>query len=262
LLDRRQLDLEPVEVLGAMLRGLSIDTHPKAALDLSRLSELKTLSANWSNVSHNFDHAPPLEQLRLGAYPERTLEALNDQTALRELVLDDRPRVTSLQGLGCWQTLRNLAVQGASALQDFEGLWGGSHLQSLNLLKCQKLQRVDFIEAMGALLHLNISECGEVESLAPLSHALGLEKLELYGSTRIVDLDLRPLLALDRLRMLRIKSKKEYVPTVEDVKRGLDLEGRPPSMRRVLGRFRPVSHALSQALRTGVMWNAITGGGE
>jgi internalin A len=62
------------------------------------------------------------------------------------------------------------------------------------------------------LSFLGASDCREIDSLGPLISLENLEVLYAFGTTRIVDNDLSPLLALPRLREVRLKDRREYKP--------------------------------------------------
>jgi hypothetical protein len=48
LLDRRIADLEPIARLAGSLQKLSIRAHPEAELDLSVLTNLRSIAGEWS----------------------------------------------------------------------------------------------------------------------------------------------------------------------------------------------------------------------
>jgi hypothetical protein len=75
------------------------------------------------------------------------------------------------------------------------------------------------------LRFLGISECGEVESLAPIGSLDQLEVLYAWGSTRIVDGDLSPLARLPRLKELSVRDRRDYKPRVADLLSALANQG-------------------------------------
>ena len=64
---------------------------------------------------------------------------------------------------------------------------------------------------------LEVSACGDVESLRPLGGLNELEELHAWGTTRVVDGDLRPILGLPHLRELRMRDRPTYTPRVAEI---------------------------------------------
>jgi hypothetical protein len=73
------------------------------------------------------------------------------------------------------------------------------------------------------LRRLDVSEGGIIESLKPIADLRLLEQLYLYGSTKIADGDLTPLLGMTRMRDLRIMNRRHYVPSTQIVQARLGL---------------------------------------
>ena len=97
-------------------------------------------------------------------------------------------------------------------------------LRALALGGCRQVTELDAVSACEALEELDVSECGVVSSLSPIAGLDRLNRLYLYGSTRVADGDLSPLLGLHRLRDLRMASRRTYAPSLAEVKRRLGLE--------------------------------------
>ncbi len=63
----------------------------------------------------------------------------------------------------------------------------------------------------------DLSEGGEIPTLAPLGGLVNLERLYLYDSTRVTDGDLSPIARLPRLKDFRMQNRRGYVPSVNQV---------------------------------------------
>lgn len=168
----------------------------------------------------------PIEELHFGARtPKRLFDALAGQTQLRRLFVKwgDYDDLSALEGMS---SLRALRLGGASSVRS---------LQSLSLL--------------GTLTHLEIESLRHVHDLSPLASLSGLCQLELGGdwmSPRIAhvetlswlpsmrelgylvlhsivvdDLDYSPLLALPKLRAVRVMETRGMTPAAEELKRCL-----------------------------------------
>jgi|ERR1019366_1655015 hypothetical protein len=98
------------------------------------------------------------------------------------------------------------------------GLAGAaSFLRTLHLQSCRRIERLDAIGGAAGLEFLNVSECGDIQSLSPLAALHELRVLYLYGTTRVLDGDLTPLTRLPQLAELRMRSRREYRPSVRDI---------------------------------------------
>lgn len=88
-----------------------------------------------------------------------------------------------------------------------------------------KLRNSDRVEPAGEQLRelrlLGFSDCGEIESVAPLGALEQLEELYAWGSTWIVDGDLSPLARLPRLKEIRMRDRRGYKPRGADLVSGL-----------------------------------------
>ena len=221
ILDPRLSDLTPVHSLGATLQMLSVTTSPSLQVDLGQLPELRVLSAAWSQVEATIESAVGLEVAFLRDYKAIDLRPLAALSGLVELVMKDRPRLRSLVGLSKLTRLRRLGVYLATGLVDIDDLAGRNTLEELALQGCRNIDRLETLSGCTGLRKLNLSECGDLLSLAPIRSLVQLEQLLLFGSTRIVDGDLSPVVELPRLSKLRMQSRRSYRPSVEEVQASL-----------------------------------------
>ncbi|TXK17718.1 hypothetical protein [Homoserinibacter sp. GY 40078] len=222
VIDRRLTDLTPIYSLGSTLRGLSVVTNPGLRIDLDRLPALRRLSAAWTQVSATIDAAVGIEIAHLRSYGPRDFLPLRSLTQLAELVLKDRPRLTSLGGLSAFPGLRLLGIYLASGLTDIAELEGRSEIEDLALQGCRRITRLDALTGCVGLRKLNVSECGDLASLDPIRNLDYLEQVSMFGSTKVVDDDLAPLAALPRLEELRMQSRRSYRPSVEEIQAAIE----------------------------------------
>lgn len=216
ILARTVKDLSPVCRLSATLETLSVQSAPSATLDVAAFPELLSLTASWDQVRSTVAEAPQLEDLFVLSYAEADLSAFRWNSSLRRLRFKDRPALTSLAGIEVLRHLRELGVY-LAPLVDLEPLRClDSALEELHLESC-RVHDLGPIEDLTTLRTLNASECGEIKSLRPLLRLTELEEVLLFGTTRIVDDDLAPLTSLPKLRELRMRSRRTYRPSVEDI---------------------------------------------
>ncbi|MEV8147187.1 hypothetical protein AB0O52_03445 [Arthrobacter sp. NPDC080073] len=219
ILARTLTDLSPVYALADHLVSLSIDSHPSATIDLERLPLLRGLAADWHQVQGSIRFAPRLERLYLGHYSESDLGPLASLASLACVVMNDYPRVRSLDGMEDMPWLAELGVHVAKNLEDITALSRSSSpiLETLQLSSCRKVVDLVPVASCPSLRFFEFSDCGDVSTVAPLAGLNRLEQLYLYGTTKIIDGDLRPIAQLPRLDDFRIQSRRSYSPSVKEI---------------------------------------------
>jgi internalin A len=65
---------------------------------------------------------------------------------------------------------------------------------------------------------LSVSDCGTIDTIAPLANLHNLEWLSAWGSTRILDGDMQPLAQLPRLAEIRMRDRATYHPRISTLK--------------------------------------------
>ena len=215
VLARTVTNIEPLYRLPSLV-SLSLSTGPKCRLDLRRMPKLTTLSTDWALVGDSISERPEIEDLYLGGFAEADLTRLRWNVALRRLRLKDRPRLESLDGVESFALLEQLGVWSAP-LADLNGLRGlrSGRLLELQLESC-RLHDLEPVCSLESLRFLNLSDNGELSSVRCLTALKALEVLWLFGTTRVVDGDLSVLAHLP-LKELRMKSRKQYRPSVEQL---------------------------------------------
>ena len=225
LLDRGITDLTPLHDLGATLEELHVQSHPGSHIDLSLVPGLRVLSCAWDQVKDTIDRTDRLEELFLAPYPETDLNPISHLTSLRILRMKERPRVRSLAGVEAMPWLAWLGIYG-SPIEDISALerLRSPILDRLDLASCRHIPSLDPVAGLHGLRELDLSEGGTLPSLGPIAALTRLERLYLYGSTKVADRDLSPLLGLNRMKDLRMKNRRHYTPSVNGVRAHLGLE--------------------------------------
>jgi hypothetical protein len=216
VLARTVKDLSPVARLGGTLEVLSVQTAPKASIDLAQFPALTALAAEWSQIRSSIAEAPRLADLMVRAYDEADLTPLRWNAALARLRFKDRPRIQHLNGVEALRSLEHLAVY-LAPLQDLDAL-GNEDLavRELHVESCP-IRDLSPLARQRSLTFLNASDCGDLASLSPLRELGDLSILWLFGTTKVIDDDLSPLCELSRLRELRMRSRRTYRPSVEAI---------------------------------------------
>jgi hypothetical protein len=222
VLDRRLRALDPIYTLAATLESLQLTTDPALTVDLNRLPFLTDLAADWAQVRTTFSGGRRLQRLFLGRYSENDLVPLTTAQGLAALVLKDRPRVSSLRGFAQLPQMTELGVFLATNLADVTELRGAGRLKELQLEACRRISTMEDLADCGSLEMLNLSECGDFPDVEPLRELNELQILYLYGTTKILNGDLTPIMQLPKLRELRMQNRRNYAPSVAEIQQRLN----------------------------------------
>jgi hypothetical protein len=123
VLDRRQVDLSPVERLAGSLEQLLVDAAPGAQLDLTQFGSLSRLEADWEHVKETISAVGCLRDLTLWPFEgDRDLRSLDGNPHLTHLTLKEATGLESLEGIKELTKLQKLAVLRAPFLEDITAL--------------------------------------------------------------------------------------------------------------------------------------------
>jgi hypothetical protein len=227
LLARSIDDLSPIYSLASSLQELRVQSDPRAVIELERLPTLRSLSAAWSQVRGSIMFAPQLESLAAAAYDEPDLSALVVLQSLSKLVMKERPRLRSLDGVEAIPWLMHLGIHLARGLSDISALEAASStiLQVLQIQSCKSIVDIGPIAACPSLQFFDLSEGAEIGSVEPLGELMNLERLHLYGSTKVRDGDLGPIARLPKLKDFRIQNRRHYSPLAKDIQDAISRRG-------------------------------------
>jgi hypothetical protein len=218
VLDRGISDLGPIERLADSLEWLSVQAAPDAELDLAGLPRLRAVAGEWELLRDTLGAVEALESVVTWEFDEVDLHSFRDHVELRELAIKDAPHLESASGIGNLPGLAVLGIVLAPRLQDISDVAGlAESLRELKLEACSRITALDDLEPLVHLRVLGISDCGDIESLAPIRSLEQLEILYAWGSTRVTDGDLSPLAQLPQLKEVRMKDRRNYRPRVAEL---------------------------------------------
>lgn len=219
-------DLSPVCRLAGTLERLSVQSSPRASIDLRQLPWLTAVAAEWPQIADTIEYAIGLTDLSAASYSPADLHPLQRNQGLSRLRMKQHPRLESLDGIQSLPALADIGIFGARRLADIQALarpGAPQELRSLDLGSSSGLVSLDALAGRTGLRTLGIANLGPIASLRPLEGMTTLERLLPYESTRIADGDLSPLLSMTGLKDLRMMNRKHYRPTVAEVKDQLGL---------------------------------------
>jgi hypothetical protein len=225
LIDRSLTDLSPLERLGDTLERLSVQASPSARLDLAEFPHLRDLFAPWDLFCNTLHGPAHLERLGTGDYDADNLTPLAVQPGLQHVTLKVARDLETLDGAEQLPTLTSLWIQAAHRLYSIDALTSAAPtLREFELEGCRRLTEIEPVAACTELRVLGLSDCGELPSFGLLASLARLETLYAWGTTRVVDGDLSPLLGLTHLREIRMRDRPQYQPSLADVKARLGCE--------------------------------------
>jgi hypothetical protein len=218
VLDRSISDLAPIERLADSLEWLSVQAAPDAELDLGGLPRLREVAGEWALLRDTLGAVEALERVVTWEFDEADLHSFRDHVELRELTIKDAPHLESSSGVGNLPGLAALAIVLAPRLQDISDVSElAESLRELKLEACPGITTLNDLEPLVHLRILGVSDCGDIESLAPIRSLEQLEILYAWGSTRVTDGDLSPLAQLPRLEEVRMRDRRNYRPRVAEL---------------------------------------------
>ena len=223
VLDRAVVDLEPLHRLSETLERLSVQAAPRADLDLSGFPKLSYLAGEWLVLKRTLEEARGLGELVTWRFIETDLECLRVHPDLERLTIKEALRLRTLSGARHARGIRRLAIITGRRLGDMTDVESvAASLEELQLQGCPLLQSLDFAAPLVNVEFLNVGACGDIASLYPLEGLAKLQTFHAWGSTRIVDRDLTPLLRLPQLRDVRMRDRRDYTPRLAEVQATLN----------------------------------------
>jgi hypothetical protein len=213
------VDLTPIGRFSRSLEELSVRAASEARLDFAGFPRLRNISCEWQLLRSPRVQVGSLEALSTWNFDEADFRPLGNHPKLKRLTIRDAPRLRTLRGISALESISALGIHLARELSDISELADADpSLGELSFDFCSRIGGIDALSALEHLRHLGLNDCKRIESLAPISGLKELEVLHAWGSTRILDANLSLLLSLPQLRELRMKSRIDYRPSVDEIR--------------------------------------------
>ena len=185
---------------------------------------LRSIFAGWEEIRETIAEPTFLTHLATMDYTERDLAPFSIQPSLQSICLKVASRLESFSGVSGMPTLTTLRVAAAPRLCDLDELdEANATLREFDLEACTSVDDLAAIEPLRELRFLGLSDCGPISSFNPLESLRRLERLYAWGSTRVLDGDLSPLMHLTNLMEIRMRDRRDYRPPLAEVKAQLGL---------------------------------------
>tara|TARA_B100000676_G_scaffold308163_1_gene368339 strand:- start:53 stop:1030 length:978 start_codon:yes stop_codon:yes gene_type:complete len=185
-IDDDKLNLDPINSL-KQLNHLSLNKEYKTPPKLSSFDNLKHLNCTYTNRKwDNLFECDKLVSLGLLKYKSENLLNFKSLTNLKELSISTC-NVQSLKGIEKCQSLKKLILAYFRNITQIEQL--PNSLKHLELSNFPKIHNINFARELENLIHFDIENCKEIDSLKPTKQLIELIRLRVIGNTRIKDGD-------------------------------------------------------------------------
>ena len=208
LLVRNIEDLKVILKLD-QLKAIYNSGNDTIGIDYSVLKNLVRLSVNWHEGIKSILDCRGLEVLRLSGYKGKTFESFSNLVNLRSLDITARS-IETMSGISMLTSLSKLSMSYMTKLASLDDI---DSLRGLRWLHIQSSSKISDIRPLSELVDLEVlafDGCGDVQSLAPIANLKNLRYVSFFGTTKIVDGDLTPLLGLPLLRDVMFEDRRNY----------------------------------------------------
>ena len=127
------------------------------------------------------------------------------------------PKSESLEFLNGFLNLTHLEITNCNKLIDFRSLQGMESLKKLDLTSVKSMNTLSFLKNSENLVELCIDDCGEIESLKPLLKLKNLERLGLFGNTKVLDGKIIDFIKSSGITGVNIRTYKHYDCNTEEI---------------------------------------------
>lgn len=204
------------------LHSLSLQTYARDRIDFGAFESLNDLTFHWRPGAESALGLHGLKSLSIFKFPFGDLSALGGLTELRRLGIWSA-RIERLDGIGAFRGLQSLFLVDDRRLVDLTALAGDApRLRGLDFNGCRSFRDISPLAAQVDLEELSLTDCGRIESLAPLATLKKLKRLWFYGSTVIEDGDMSVLLDLPLLHGCSFTNRRHYGHRSQDIEAELE----------------------------------------
>ena len=160
-----------------------------ADLDLLKLPRLVILDSEWDkNFFKNLHTLQNLKYLSLGNFDGKYFEQITQLMNLEVLCLSSK-NLKNISDINKLKELMSLFISDLG-IQDISGIQNNNKLKLLKFSNCRKLNDISCISSLENLELLVFDNCKNIQSLKGLEKLKKLKQLQIWGTSKINDLDL------------------------------------------------------------------------
>lgn len=192
------------------LRGLRLQS-PKRGIDFSCFPQLEELVGDWHRDNGGITRCQELRTLRTWGFRSEQpgLSSLAGCVRLERLELV-RPEIKSLEGIEVLEDLRYLTVAHAAKISDLTPL--ASSAVDLREIKFENLKNIADYAPLASIRKLRRLQVFKCAPMNDLDWTEGMDYLDFFSfvETKVLSGDLKPVLALPRLRYAGAGNRRDY----------------------------------------------------
>jgi Leucine-rich repeat (LRR) protein len=210
------IEVSAVETL-TKLEYLNVGVRWAGSVDFSKLVRLEHCFLDCGKGAETIFECKNLEYLHLHGYKPTPTHDLRQLQKLIVLKIQDSP-LNALPELGGAKHLSTLWLRLCPNFANIVSICQCKNLEELFLAGCPKIRSLDDLLCLKKLRKLDLSDNRDMESLKPLEHLRCLEEISFFGSTRIADGDLSPIMRLPNVKQVMFDSRRHYSHRPADFK--------------------------------------------
>lgn len=191
ILDWNIKDVSTINTL-KNLKLLEVSTYCKTVIDFKNFLHLEDCGFEWRTGSESLFSVASLKKLFLNNYDQGDTSAFSALSNLESLSIASSP-THNLHGLSSLAKLKFLGLYALKKLTSLDEIEKCVKLEKLEIGMCKYFHSIEAIGDLQKLQYLEIIDCGNIDSIRPLSKLKHLNKFFFFGTTNIVDGDLKPL---------------------------------------------------------------------
>lgn len=206
--DNRDISLKQVESL-KHLRTLELSILHYDDIDFSVFKYLENFYCDAEKPLPSIFQCATLKEIYLDEFKMGDKHQLSQLKNLESLTIGNS-NITNIDYVQSMPFLRKLVILNNRKIMDFSPISTLKNLSWLELRGVKNLHKIDFLSELTEL-NVLLLECGDIESIHPISNHNNLQAISFSGSNFIInDGDLLPIGTLNNLSMLSIVNKKTY----------------------------------------------------
>ncbi|MCF3933420.1 hypothetical protein L1787_08360 [Acuticoccus sp. M5D2P5] len=208
IIDLRIEDIRPIIHLKNLI-DLKIITYCKTKLDFTKFPHLKRCSLEWRAGSQSLFDCVGLTNLFLNRYKGKSSSPFTNLESLESLAILNSS-ITELHGLSNLRHLLSLRLGNLTSLKALDGIENLTQLKHFEMEGCRAVRSLSPLSDLTSLIDLNVSDNGRLDSLSPLCGLPNLRTVLFFGSTNIVDGDLRGIFENRALSKVSFQNRRHY----------------------------------------------------
>jgi hypothetical protein len=208
ILDQSLKSIEPVHFL-TKLRSINISAYCKTPLDFTVFTDLTDCGFEWIKGSDALFNCIKLKTLGINNYDKTSSDSFARLVNLEKLTILNAG-IESLTGLSALKKLNYLSVANLKKLFSLKGIEELQELLELELQNCKGIEDISPVFNLHKLKSIMLIDSGGIKSIKGLAHLKELETFLFYGTTNVLDGDLKGLLELKNLSKISFQNRKHY----------------------------------------------------